>query len=41
MILGGDELYRTQRGNNNAYNLDTTASWLDWTGGPTRSTTRS
>ncbi len=28
MILGGDELLRTQRGNNNAYNLDTPASWL-------------
>jgi glycogen operon protein len=31
MLLGGDELYRTQRGNNNAYNLDNEASWLDWT----------
>lgn len=31
MIVGGDELYRTQRGNNNAYNLDNEATWLDWT----------
>jgi glycogen operon protein len=30
MIVGGDELYRTQRGNNNAYNLDNEATWLDW-----------
>jgi glycogen operon protein len=32
MMVGGDELYRTQRGNNNAYNLDTLASWLDFGG---------
>jgi glycogen operon protein len=31
MIQGGDELGRTQRGNNNAYCLDNEASWLDWT----------
>lgn len=31
MVLGGDEFRRTQRGNNNAYNLDTIASWYDWT----------
>lgn len=31
MLLGGDEMYRTQFGNNNAYNLDSTATWLDWT----------
>jgi glycogen operon protein len=30
MFLGGDELYRSQRGNNNAYNLDNAATWLDW-----------
>lgn len=30
MILGGDEFRRTQRGNNNAYNLDTIGSWYDW-----------
>src|SRR6185436_2170530 len=31
MILGGDELGRTQRGNNNAYCLDNEVGWLDWT----------
>ncbi len=30
MILGGDELYRTQRGNNNAYCQDNETSWIDW-----------
>lgn len=30
MLLGGDEMARTQRGNNNAYNLDTVCSWFDW-----------
>jgi glycogen operon protein len=30
MIQGGDEFRRTQRGNNNAYNLDNSANWLDW-----------
>ena len=30
LITGGSEFHRTQRGNNNAYNLDTVASWLDW-----------
>lgn len=31
MITGGDERLRTLRGNNNPYNLDSTANWLDWT----------
>ncbi|MCU1665766.1 MAG: isoamylase [Pseudonocardiales bacterium] len=31
MLLGGDELWRTQRGNNNAYCLDDETSWVDWT----------
>ncbi|MCZ2074455.1 MAG: glycogen debranching protein GlgX [Bryobacteraceae bacterium] len=31
MILGGDEIGRTQRGNNNAYCQDNEISWLDWT----------
>ena len=31
MILGGDEIRRTQSGNNNAYNQDNATSWLDWT----------
>ena len=30
MLLGGDELSRTQRGNNNAYCQDNEVSWLDW-----------
>ncbi|MEN2742223.1 glycogen debranching protein GlgX [Microbacterium sp. X-17] len=30
MILGGDELGRTQQGNNNAYCQDNEISWYDW-----------
>ena len=30
MLLGGDELGRTQRGNNNAYCQDNDTSWFDW-----------
>jgi glycogen operon protein len=30
MLLGGSEINRTQLGNNNAYNLDTSANWFDW-----------
>jgi isoamylase len=30
MILMGDEVRRTQRGNNNAYCLDNETSWFDW-----------
>ncbi len=30
MILGGDELGRTQGGNNNAYCQDSEISWYDW-----------
>jgi isoamylase len=30
MVLGGDELGHTQRGNNNAYCQDNELSWLDW-----------
>jgi glycogen operon protein len=30
MILGGDELGRTQGGNNNAYCQDNEVSWFDW-----------
>ncbi len=30
MILGGDELGRTQKGNNNAYCQDNEISWVDW-----------
>ena len=32
MLSMGDELGRTQRGNNNAYAQDTPLSWLDWAG---------
>ncbi|MGE0813450.1 MAG: glycogen debranching protein GlgX [Vicinamibacterales bacterium] len=31
MLTGGDELGRTQRGNNNAYCQDNELSWTDWT----------
>jgi len=31
MLLGGDEMRRTQAGNNNAYNQDNATSWFDWT----------
>ena len=31
MILMGDEIRRTQRGNNNAYCQDNEISWFDWT----------
>ena len=30
MVLHGDEMGRTQRGNNNAYCQDNDLSWLDW-----------
>ncbi len=32
MLLAGDELGRTQHGNNNAYCQDNEISWLDWSG---------
>ena len=31
MLLAGDELGRTQGGNNNAYSQDNSTGWLDWT----------
>jgi len=31
MIVMGDEVRRTQQGNNNAYCLDSETSWFDWT----------
>ncbi|MGE0028202.1 MAG: glycogen debranching protein GlgX [Thermoleophilia bacterium] len=31
MLLGGDEMGRTQGGNNNAYCQDNQISWFDWT----------
>lgn len=36
MLLAGDELGRTQGGNNNAYCQDNEVSWLDWTPSPER-----
>jgi glycogen operon protein len=30
MLTAGDELWRTQRGNNNAYCIDDETSWVDW-----------
>src|SRR6201999_3253755 len=33
MVLAGDELGRTQQGNNNAYCQDSELSWVDWTAG--------
>jgi glycogen operon protein len=31
MLVAGDEMWRTQHGNNNAYVQDNEVSWLDWT----------
>ena len=31
MMLSGDEVRRSQSGNNNAYNQDNVTSWFDWT----------
>jgi len=33
MLLGGDEIGRTQRGNNNAFAHDSEVSWHDWSEG--------
>jgi isoamylase len=35
MFTGGDEMYRTQYGNNNAYNVDSDKNWLDWSAATT------
>jgi len=40
MLLGGDEIGRTQQGNNNAYCQDKEISWFDWKA-PTRTCWRS
>jgi len=34
MLVAGDEMWRTQRGNNNAYVQDNETSWVDWTPNP-------
>jgi glycogen operon protein len=36
MICGGDEIGRTQKGNNNAYAQDNEISWYDWTPDPAK-----
>jgi isoamylase len=33
MLVAGDEMWRTQSGNNNAYVQDNELSWIDWSGG--------
>jgi glycogen operon protein len=38
MLLAGDEIGRTQRGNNNAYCQDNEIGWTDWSMTPERST---
>lgn len=40
MVLGGDELRRTQHGNNNAYMADNPCGWLNWTPTPKSEATR-
>lgn len=34
MLLGGDEIWRTQKGNNNGFCQDNDISWIDWTRTP-------
>jgi len=36
MLLAGDELGRTQQGNNNAYCQDNELSWIDWDNGDSK-----
>jgi glycogen operon protein len=36
MLLGGDEIGRTQKGNNNAYCQDNKISWFDWAAADTQ-----
>jgi glycogen operon protein len=40
MLLGGDEVLRTQRGNNNAYCQDGELTWHDWATTPRRAAFR-
>ena len=35
MLLGGDEMGRTQQGNNNAYCQDNEITWFDWSAADT------
>jgi glycogen operon protein len=39
MLLAGDEILRTQCGNNNAWCRDNEISWFDWSGFPPREST--
>ena len=39
MLLMGDEVGRTQHGNNNAYCQDNELTWFDWTAGGARTPT--
>jgi glycogen operon protein len=36
MLCGGDEVLRSQQGNNNAYCQDNEVSWIDWEAGGSR-----
>jgi isoamylase len=38
MLLGGDELGRTQQGNNNTYCQDNELAWIDWSLDPAQAT---
>jgi glycogen operon protein len=40
MLLGGDEIGRTQHGNNNAWCQDNEISWFDWTESPEKTQLR-
>jgi glycogen operon protein len=40
MLLGGDEMGRTQRGNNNGWCQDNEISWFDWSENPEKSKLR-
>ena len=40
MLLAGDELGRTQGGNNNAYCQDNELSWMHWPADPSVATDR-
>jgi isoamylase len=40
MLLGGDEMSRTQHGNNNAWCQDNEVSWCDWTETPEKTALR-
>jgi isoamylase len=41
MLLGGDELGRSQNGNGNAYDVDCPTSWYDWSDSPGKDSLKS